>query len=132
MMRNIIAGLAAMIVVAVAHAYVPAMAQTANPDVQTEAQGTFDDSQMWQAIRKGTTGNVSIPDKNAAILIQSEGDNWRAIRNGPVSLFSAAAIFGVVFCWRCSSCSEAASRSSMARRATPFRALPASSGLRTG
>jgi formate dehydrogenase subunit gamma len=97
MARNLIAGLAAMIVVAVAQAYVPAMAQTANPDVQTEAQGTFDDSQMWQAIRKGTTGNVSIPDKNAAILIQSEGDNWRAIRNGPVSLFSAAAIFGVVF-----------------------------------
>ena len=97
MARNLIAGLAAMIVVAVAQAHVPAMAQTANPDVQTEAQGTFDDSQMWQAIRKGTTGNVSIPDKNAAILIQSEGDNWRAIRNGPVSLFSAAAIFGMVF-----------------------------------
>jgi hypothetical protein len=42
------------------------MAQTANPDVQTEAQGSVADSQMWQAIRKGTTGNVSIPDKNAA------------------------------------------------------------------
>jgi formate dehydrogenase subunit gamma len=97
MMRNIIAGLAAMIVVAVAQTHVPAMAQTANPDVQTEAQGSVADSQMWQAIRKGTTGNVSIPDKNAATLIQSEGDNWRAIRNGPVSLYSAAAIFGMIF-----------------------------------
>ena len=95
--RAMFVAIAAMVMLVVAQPGGAALAQTANPDVQTEAQGDTADSQIWQAIRKGTTGNVSIPDKNAATLIQSEGDNWRAIRNGPLTLYSAAALFGVVF-----------------------------------
>lgn len=74
----------------------PENAQIANPDVQTEAQGKVDDSMMWQAIRKGTSGNVSIPDKNAAMLIQSEGENYRAFRNGPLTTYSAYGLLGMI------------------------------------
>lgn len=95
--RAMFVAIAAMVMLAVAQPAGPAMAQTANPDIQTEAQGDTADSQIWQAIRKGASGNVSIPDKNAATLIQSEGDNWRAIRNGPLSLYSAYALFGMIF-----------------------------------
>ncbi len=42
------------------------------------------DSEMWRAVRKGVRGTVSIPDQKAAQLVQSEGDNWRAVRNGPL------------------------------------------------
>ncbi|MGI9386996.1 MAG: hypothetical protein ACR2OX_06165, partial [Methyloligellaceae bacterium] len=42
-------------------------------------------SEMWRAVRKGVKGTVSIPDKKAGQLVQSEGDNWRAKRNGPLS-----------------------------------------------
>jgi formate dehydrogenase subunit gamma len=73
----------------------PANAQTLS-DVRTEAQGTANDSSFWQQIRKGTTGNVSIPDKKAATLIQSEGDSYRAFRNGPLSVYSAYALFGIL------------------------------------
>lgn len=46
--------------------------------------GFNSDSEIWRAVRQGVEGTVSIPDRQAAQLIQSEGDNWRAIRNGPL------------------------------------------------
>lgn len=45
------------------------------------------DSLMWRQIRRGLFGTVSIPDKKAAQLVQSEGETWRAIRNGPLSVY---------------------------------------------
>lgn len=54
------------------------------------------DSQFWREIRKGTRGNVSIPDKKAGQLIQSEGDNWRSWRNGPVSTYGVWGLLGII------------------------------------
>lgn len=39
---------------------------------------------------------MSIPDKRAGILIQSEGENWRAIRNGPLSTYGVWILAGMV------------------------------------
>jgi len=58
--------------------------------------GTTSDSEFWRAIRRGESGTVSIPDKNAAQLIQSEGENWRAIRNGPMSVYGAWLMLGMI------------------------------------
>lgn len=58
--------------------------------------GVASDAQLWRAIRKGVAGSVSIPDKKAAQLVQSEGDNWRAIRNGPLMLYGSYALGGMV------------------------------------
>src|SRR3546814_10351590 len=44
----------------------------------------------------GETGYVSIPNAAAGRLIQSEGDNWRAVRNGPMTVYGAWAMLGVV------------------------------------
>ena len=41
-------------------------------------------------------GSVSIPNAQAGQLIQSEGDNWRAVRNGPVTVYGAWAMLGIV------------------------------------
>ena len=76
----------------------PAIAQSASSDVATEAQSTDLNTGFWSAVRKGASGNVSIPDKKAGMLIQSEGDtDYRAVRNGPLSLYSAYALFGMLF-----------------------------------
>lgn len=76
----------------------PAAAQTSGPDVATESQSTDLNTGFWSQIRKGATGTVSIPDKNASVLIQSEGDTaYRAIRNGPLKLYSVYALLGIVF-----------------------------------
>ncbi len=77
---------------------IQAIAQSATPDVQTEAQSTDLNTDLWGKIRKGTTGQVSIPDKKAGTLIQSEGDtDYRAVRNGPLSVYSTYALFGTLF-----------------------------------
>ena len=77
----------------------PAQAQTEGRTVETEspvggqvpnaALGANSDSEIWRAVRRGIQGNVSIPDKAAGTLIQSEGDNWRAWRNGPLTVYGA-------------------------------------------
>jgi formate dehydrogenase subunit gamma len=64
----------------------PAVAQTAG-NVPGGARGNVGQAEIWRAVRKGMTGNVTIPDKQAATLVQSDGDNWRAFKNGPLSQF---------------------------------------------
>lgn len=51
---------------------------------------------MWRAVRRGVPGWVSIPDKKAAVLVQSEGENLRAIRNGPLSVWGARVLLAAV------------------------------------
>lgn len=58
--------------------------------------GTDATAEMWRAIRQGTQGRVVQPDGQAGVMIQSEGDNWRAIRNGPLKLYGAWALLGAV------------------------------------
>jgi formate dehydrogenase subunit gamma len=72
-----------------------AVAQTGG-SVPGQSLGNTSDTEFWRAIRRGAQGDVSIPDKKAGIMIQSEGDNWRAIRNGPLSVYGSWAIFGVI------------------------------------
>lgn len=58
--------------------------------------GAASDAEIWRAVRQGAQGSVSIPDRQAGVLIQSEGEDWRAIRNGPVSVFSGWALLGIL------------------------------------
>lgn len=64
--------------------------------VPGDSLGNTSDSKFWRAIRGGARGNVSIPDKKAGILVQSEGESWRSVRNGPLSVYSAWALLGIV------------------------------------
>ncbi len=63
-----------------------AQAQTGG-QVPGGASGALSQSEMWRAVRGGITGTVSIPDKQAGQLVQSDGDVWRAAKNGPLSQF---------------------------------------------
>ncbi|MEL6978648.1 MAG: formate dehydrogenase subunit gamma [Pseudomonadota bacterium] len=61
--------------------------------------GIRSDADLWRFVRSGETpefdATVSIPDKNAAVLVQSEGDNWRALRNGPLKTYGLYALAGI-------------------------------------
>lgn len=94
-LRILMAALASFLVLTVLSvtAPVPAGASTQNA-VQTP--GLASDTEFWSQVRKGQQGKVSIPDKNAAQLIQSEGQYWRYMRNGPISNFGAMAIFATL------------------------------------
>lgn len=60
------------------------------------ALGNTSDTQFWTSIRKGTQGTVSIPDKKLGVLIQSEGENWRSVLNGPVKVYGSWLLLGIV------------------------------------
>lgn len=63
-----------------------AAAQTSG-EVPGNWSGNLSDAEVWRQIRRGIEGSVSIPDKMAGTLVQSQGDNWRAFKNGPLSNF---------------------------------------------
>jgi formate dehydrogenase subunit gamma len=65
-------------------------------NVPGQAQGNRSDAEIWRRIRRGVQGGVSIPDRGAGVLIQSEGDSWRAVRNGPVSVYGGWMLLAVL------------------------------------
>jgi formate dehydrogenase subunit gamma len=73
----------------------PAAAQVKG-QVPGQSLGGVSDAEFWRQIRHGVAGTVSLPDKQAAVLVQSEGDNWRAIRNGPVSVIGGWVLLAVI------------------------------------
>ena len=65
--------------------------------------GNISDAELWRAVRKGVKGKSSVQDPMAATLVQSEGDNWRAFKNGPLSQFGGwllAAVLVVLLIFR--------------------------------
>ncbi|UUX52022.1 formate dehydrogenase subunit gamma [Nisaea acidiphila] len=77
-------------------ALVPEAAAQQAGQVPGNTLGTSSDSDFWRQVRQGQQGQVSIPDARAGVMIQSEGDNWRAFRNGPLSLYGAWALLGIL------------------------------------
>lgn len=55
--------------------------------VPGQSLGDVSDSEIWRAVRRGLRGQVSIPDKQAGVLIHSEGENFRIIQNGPLPVW---------------------------------------------
>lgn len=64
--------------------------------VPGDSLGNTSDADFWRAIRQGQPATVSIPDPEAAVLIQSEGETWRNIRNGPLSTIGGWLLVGVI------------------------------------
>lgn len=77
----------------------PGMAETAmaqqSGEVPGQALGTKSDAEFWRAVREGQQFTVSIPDKKAGVMIQSEGENWRNARNGPIASFGGWILVGM-------------------------------------
>jgi formate dehydrogenase subunit gamma len=64
------------------------------PPVNLQPDGS--DADIWRQIRRGDEGQVTIPNQQAGRLIQSEGDNWRTVRNGPYTLYGGWIILGMI------------------------------------
>ena len=64
--------------------------------VPGDSLGFNSDSEIWRAVREGARGTVSGPKKMSGDLIQSEGDNWRAVRNGPLVVYGGSLLLGFV------------------------------------
>ncbi|RZI39081.1 hypothetical protein EGT07_30825, partial [Herbaspirillum sp. HC18] len=51
---------------------------------------------MWKKVREGISGQVSIPDKKAGQLVQSDGEAWRNFRNGPLPTYGMWSLLGMI------------------------------------
>ena len=58
--------------------------------------GSSSDADLWRAIKGGSPGNVSIPDANAGVMIQSGGEVWRHVHNNTVPKIGAYMILGMI------------------------------------
>lgn len=68
----------------------------AEPSGPSNALGDKSDSDFWRQIRRANPGKVTIPDRQAAVLIQSDGQNWRAVRTGPIKVYGSWILAAVV------------------------------------
>ena len=57
-------------------------------------QGNTSDAEMWRSVNHGNVGYVSIPDKQAGLMINRAGELWRTVRAGPVLLWGGVLIGG--------------------------------------
>ena len=53
-------------------------------------------STNWGRVRLGSKGNVSIPNKDAGILVQSAGQSWRQFKVDDLVTFGAWLILGII------------------------------------
>lgn len=81
----------------------PALAQVSGADKPVAGatpggtdSGASSDAELWRQIRHGVTGTVVGHNKSAGLLIQSDGQQWRLTRNGPLAMYSAWAILGTL------------------------------------
>ena len=74
----------------------PAAPSNASVDAPVNLQPDLSRADIWREIRQGGQGQVSIQDPNSATLVQSEGDNWRWVRNGPYKVYSAWVLLGSI------------------------------------
>ena len=59
-------------------------------------EGNSSDSELWRKIRQGKSGTVVGGNKSSGLMIQSGGQDWRLIRNGPLPRYTAWAILGTL------------------------------------
>lgn len=103
-----LAGLAAALLIAAA---TPSLAQqTTNPSVRPPADAVAPaqpaapdavrpwnyDHGMWQQLRQGVEGKVSIQDDKAGRLVDSSGEAWRNLRNGPLPTYGSWLLAGTI------------------------------------
>jgi formate dehydrogenase subunit gamma len=50
-------------------------------------QGTNERADFWREVRRGTSGYSAVTGQESNVLIQNGGENWRTLRNGPVTLY---------------------------------------------
>ena len=53
-------------------------------------------AEYWRAVRQGTEGYSAVSGEEAGVLIQNGGENWRNIRNGPLSFLGGSFIIAVL------------------------------------
>ncbi len=66
--------------------------------VPGESLGTSSDAELWRQMRRAQPFTLSGSTSGTPVLIQAPGEQWRAIRNGPLSYWGGVLIGFSVLC----------------------------------
>ena len=61
-----------------------------------KADGTNPRSRYWRQVREAEPGYTAVRGQETNVLIQSGGQDWRELRNGPVKIIGAIAVVGIL------------------------------------
>ncbi len=73
-----------------------AAVQAQETSAQTDASGKNPRSEYWRGVRESDPGYTAVTGPEANILIQSRGETWRELRNGPVMIVGAILVLGIL------------------------------------
>lgn len=70
-------------------AQAPEQQPASGPQAEQQRQQTqpLNNAPVWRDVRSGQPAYTSIPGRETNVLVQSAGDTWRRIRNGPVTFY---------------------------------------------
>jgi formate dehydrogenase subunit gamma len=88
-MRNLLF-LVQVVLIATLFGAMAAMAADTPPaqaQAQAQAQPSHNQAPLWREVRSGEAGFTTTQGVQTGVLIQSEGESWRRLRNGPISLY---------------------------------------------
>jgi len=89
----------ALVATASAQGMRPAPGQEPSDFMKQQQMGNRIDANnadVWRSVRKGVEGYASIPDPRAGVLVQSEGEQWRAFYRGPLKTYGGWFLGAVV------------------------------------
>ncbi|MEJ2272968.1 MAG: formate dehydrogenase subunit gamma [Woeseiaceae bacterium] len=70
--------------------------QAQESDEKSDEEAVNPRSEYWRAVREGTAGYSAVPGEESGVLIQNGGENWRNLRNGPITFFGGSLIIAVL------------------------------------
>ncbi len=67
--------------------YVQEPPKAAPAQVERQQTQPLNNAPVWREVRSGDPGITQVQGIETGVLVQSEGERWRAIRNGPITLY---------------------------------------------
>ena len=78
------------------HAADEASGSKAQQQVEQQQKQPLNNAPVWREVRSGEAHITNVRGPEAGVLIQSEGMTWRAVRNGPVTLYGGVLLLVVL------------------------------------
>ncbi|HPG63234.1 MAG TPA: formate dehydrogenase subunit gamma [Casimicrobium sp.] len=72
------------------------ISQQQSQQKERQQQQPYNNAPVWKAARGAVEGYTSLPAPEAGVLIQTDGQNWRALRNGTVSVWGGWALVAMM------------------------------------
>ena len=77
-------------------AYETGLVKVAHAQEESEEEVTNPRANYWGAVRGGVEGYTAVSGQETGVLIQSGGQEWRAVRNGPIIFYGGSLIIAVL------------------------------------